>query len=198
MFALYSDQHSHLPACLNLIKILPGSHHHHYVQVRELGCSWEVVGLEPPVHAFHCPHCSLFRHQEKWCLLLSLWTPSLPGWNLSHTEGLPRWAVSHPSIRALQPLPTTLPSGVPLPTQPQAATTQAGESSSMNREHCPQRPSLCSSQQLLGGRQKKRQSCWGHTVGKWWQPDWASDPYGPGPFSGQRNHPKNRTTTCQP
>lgn len=82
--------------------------------------------------------------------MLSLWTPSLPGWNLSHTEGLPRWAESvtpqselsparavPPCHREAQPLPTTLPSGVPLPTQPQAATTQAGESSSMNQALSP-------------------------------------------------------------
>ena len=95
------------------------------------------------------PTLLLFRHPEKWCLLLSLWTPSLPRWNLSYTEGLPRWAESvtpqselspahavPPCCREARPLPTTLASGVPLPTRPQAAITQEDESS-MNRALSP-------------------------------------------------------------
>lgn len=95
------------------------------------------------------PTLLLFRHPEKRCLLLSLWTPSLPGWNLSYIEGLPRRAESGtpqselsparavlPCCREARPLPTTLASGVPLPTQPQAAITQADESS-MNRALSP-------------------------------------------------------------
>lgn len=95
---------------------------------------------------FPLPTLLLFRHQEKWCLLLSSQTLPLPGRNLSYTEGLPRLAEpplqqSSPqhvrSLHAAQksdpsPSPalcgTASLSGVPSLTQPQAAMTQAGGS----------------------------------------------------------------------
>lgn len=122
---------------MNLIKILPGSHHHHHVQVRELGCSWEAVGLEPPVHDFYCPCCSYSdtKRSGASCCLSGL-RPCQDGTSATQRDfpdGLSQSPLNQSSPLLVRSLPTTLPSGVPLPTQPQAATAQAGESSSMNQ-----------------------------------------------------------------
>ena len=60
--------------------------------MRKLGFQLGSGGGRTTSVLFPLPTLLLFRHQEKWCLLLSSQTLSLPGRNLSYTEGLPRLA----------------------------------------------------------------------------------------------------------
>lgn len=104
LLVLRSDKHVQLLAHLSLIKILPGSQYHHLCTDEETGLQGSTAGKRRGGNhlvLFLLTTLLLFRHQERWCLLLHSYTLSLLGSNKLH-RGAPQMGwVRHPSTRTL-------------------------------------------------------------------------------------------------